>query len=138
MRKTLQERLEEHPELKNHVEALLDIAEDINGTIRKADDAEIKVVENMRKLGHSLLSAWATHQEDRSSNELKQSNHEAIGHGKKSPLGNNLWSNRSCRSTFLGWPKIRSSFFKISRHSFERLSIIIRESNNIFWCRCFI
>jgi hypothetical protein len=37
MKKILQERLE--------------ITEDINGTMKKADDTDIKVVENMRKPG---------------------------------------------------------------------------------------
>ena len=68
MKKALQERLEAHPILKNHVEALLDIAEDVTGTVKKADDAEIKIVENMRKLGHDLLSNWAINQEEKSSN----------------------------------------------------------------------
>lgn len=90
MKKPLQERLEAHPELINHVEALLDIAEDVNGTLKKADDAEIKIVENMRKLGHSLLADWAIHQEDKSSNEWKQINPDAIGHGKKKSIGKQL------------------------------------------------
>ena len=33
----LSERLESHPELKKHVEAMLDIAEDVAGTLKQAD-----------------------------------------------------------------------------------------------------
>ncbi len=55
MKKPLYERLEAHPKLKNHIEAMLE-AEHVNGTLKKADDAEIKIVENMRKLNHDLLS----------------------------------------------------------------------------------
>ena len=74
MKKALQERLEAHPILKNHVEALLDIAEDITGRVKKSDDAEIKIVQNMRKLGHDLLSNWAINQEEKSSKGPRQNN----------------------------------------------------------------
>lgn len=41
MNEKLLERLEAHPELKKYLEEMLDIAEDVTGTLKKADDAEI-------------------------------------------------------------------------------------------------
>ncbi len=63
MRKGLLERLEAHPELKKHTEGLLDIAENTTGAIKKVDDAEIRVVDHMRKMGAALLHERACHEE---------------------------------------------------------------------------
>ena len=87
MNKRLSERLESHPELKKHIEAMLDIIEDVTGTLKKADDAEITVVENMRKMGVTLLQEWGNHQEDSVKNQWRLDNPEAIGHGKKKSIG---------------------------------------------------
>ena len=87
MNKQLSERLEAHPELKKYVEVMLDIAEDVTGMLKKADDAEIKVVENMRKMGATLLHEWATHQENAVTNQWRKKNPKAEGHGKKKCIG---------------------------------------------------
>lgn len=90
MKKSLYERLEAHPELKNHIEDMLDIVEDANGILNKADDAEIKIVENTRKLNLTLLSNWAVNQEYKSSKTWKKANPDAVGHGKKKSIGKQL------------------------------------------------
>jgi len=90
MQMQLSERLENHPELKKHVEEMLDIAEDITDTLKKADDAEIKVVDNMRKMSATLLYEWACHQENKVKNKWKKENPNAIGHGKKKSTGKQL------------------------------------------------
>lgn len=87
MRDLLLERLKAHPELKKHVEAMLDIAEDVTGTLKKADDAEIQTVDNMRKMGATLLQDWATHQEKTTTMQWKNDRPEAKGHGKKKSTG---------------------------------------------------
>jgi hypothetical protein len=84
------ERLEAHPELKRYVEAMLDIAEDVTGTLKKADDAEIKVVDNMRKMGAALLHEWAVHQEKKTAELWRQEHPQAEGHGKKKSTGKPL------------------------------------------------
>lgn len=83
----LTERLEAHPELKKYVEAMLDIAEDVTGTLKKADDAEIQVVDNMRKMGGALLHEWATQQEKLTTTQWRNEHPEAEGHGKKKCTG---------------------------------------------------
>ena len=82
-----EERLEAYPELKKYVDAMLDIAEDVTGTLKKADDAEIKVVDNMRKMGTALLHEWAIHQEKTTITQWKKEHKEAKGHGKKKSIG---------------------------------------------------
>ena len=69
---------------------MLDIAEDVAGTLKKADDAEIIIVENMRKMSVVLLHEWAYNQEKAASNQWKQENPNAKGHGKKKCIGKQL------------------------------------------------
>ena len=52
-------RLREHPEMLEQVEALLDEVENRTGALGTADQAEDAVVERMRSLGHAALTRWA-------------------------------------------------------------------------------
>ena len=114
MNEKLLERLEAHPELKKYVEAMLDIAEDVTGSLKRADDAEIKVVDNMRKMGAALLHEWATHQEKKTIEHWKQEHPKAQGHGKKTPLGNYTWPIRVDYTTVFRWPEISGAFFLLN------------------------
>lgn len=105
-----QERLEAHPELQKYVEAMLDIAEDVTGTLKRADDAEIKVVDTIRKMGAALLQEWATHQENTATVLWKKEHPDAQGHGKKSPLGNHTRPIRVDRTTIFGRSEINGAF----------------------------
>lgn len=51
MKRGLEERLREHPELRERFEKMLDIVEN--------DDAELRVLEQVRGLGRELLQGWA-------------------------------------------------------------------------------
>jgi len=87
MNTKLLERLEAHPELQKHMEAILDIVEDITGTVKKADDAEIRIVNHMRKMGAASLQEWAIQQEKTEVSQWSNKHPEAIGHGKKNFTG---------------------------------------------------
>lgn len=52
-------RLREHPEMVEQMEALLDEVENRTGTLGTADQAEDAVVERMRSLGQAALTGWA-------------------------------------------------------------------------------
>lgn len=58
----LSARLEKHPELRRRVEQLLDLCEDRAGDLQHADEAERRVIEELRTLGHEVLEDWATGQ----------------------------------------------------------------------------
>jgi hypothetical protein len=57
MAKSFIELLEAYPELKEHVEDVLDVVENIEGRADKANDAEILFVDNMvsGKCSHLLI-----------------------------------------------------------------------------------
>ena len=85
-RESWQQRLERHPELRAHLEALLTIVENRDGSLEKADDAELAVLEQVRQLGRQALGEWAQRQADRKAEELPQLNPSACRDKKNSPL----------------------------------------------------
>ena len=64
MPKTLEERLNAHPELKAQILQLLDLAE---GDIRKADEVEERTVEPIRSIGRQVIQDWAEQHERKQS-----------------------------------------------------------------------
>jgi hypothetical protein len=66
----LHKRLERHPQLRQRIERLLDLCEDSAGDLRKADEAEQRVIEEMRELGHEVLERWASEQVEARGEEL--------------------------------------------------------------------
>ena len=80
-------KLSAHPELRNRVESLLLAVEDEAGELREADAAEMRVIEEMRRMGREALQAWATGQVEKTSKELRQSGGPAWQEGKKNCAG---------------------------------------------------
>lgn len=62
-RKSLEERLREHPQLKTRIEQMLDVIENLNGDVVKADEAEQRFIEELRKMGQEALQSWADGQQ---------------------------------------------------------------------------
>lgn len=87
MRKSFIERLESHPELKQHIERMLDVVENIDGRADKANDAEIQVVDNMRKIGAAALQEWAVQRDKTASENWTEAHPTSIKHGKKKFIG---------------------------------------------------
>ena len=66
-------RLGLHPELRNQIESLILAVQDETGELKTADAAEMRVREVIRRTGHDALQAWATHQVEKTSQEVRQS-----------------------------------------------------------------
>ena len=62
--KTLAEKLAAPPELEKRVSRLIDILEAESGHLDRADEAEDRVIENLRELGNELLTGWGVHKEN--------------------------------------------------------------------------
>lgn len=73
-KKTVYERLEEHPELLSRIEAILDIAEGKDENRDTADEVEERAIEELRKLGQELMKDWATNKSTSSNAKHKSSN----------------------------------------------------------------
>ena len=85
MAKTLEERLNAHPELKAQLLTLLELAE---SDIERADEVEERTVESVRSLGRQTIQDWAERQEQK----VSQSVRDAVGKelerkGKKNSIG---------------------------------------------------
>ena len=63
-------RLNQHPQLRGRIERLVDLVEDVGDDLRKADEAERRVIEEVRRLGQEVLGDWADGQVVKRSEEL--------------------------------------------------------------------
>ena len=87
MAKSFIERLEAYPELKKHLEDMLDVVENIEGRADKENDAEILVVDNMRKIGAAALQEWAIQRDKTATAKWSEEHPTSIKHGKKKSIG---------------------------------------------------
>jgi len=84
---SLDQRLNRHPELKVKIEILLSVVENAEGDLVRADDAEQRVIEEMRQIGQTALQGWATRQEQQQREEFMEANPSAERGGKKNYIG---------------------------------------------------
>ena len=68
-KRSLAERLEKHPELKERVEMILDIVENTAGDVEKANEAERRAIETVRQLGNEIVQGWAQRQQQKKENK---------------------------------------------------------------------
>jgi hypothetical protein len=68
---------------------LVDLVEDAGDDLRKADEAERRVIEEVRRLGRDLLGDWADEQVAKRADELERTP-GIWREGKKSPLAQYL------------------------------------------------
>ena len=78
---SIENRLNKYPHLKNRIEQLLEIVENADGDLKKADEAEKRVIEELRKMGNEVLHDWASNREKQ---EVEAVNKKGLrGNGKK-------------------------------------------------------
>ena len=83
-------RLNQHPELRERVESLLNVVENAAGDCTKADDAEQHVIEELRKMGNEALHSWANKAALKAEKALKNQETNLHGNGKKKSAGTRL------------------------------------------------
>jgi hypothetical protein len=66
------EQLRQHPQMMERVQSILEITGSTSGPLKTADEVEELLIQEMRQLGNSSMSQWATHAEERVSKELKE------------------------------------------------------------------
>ena len=67
--RSLEGRLKDYPELKAKIEAMLAIIENAGGDVEKAAEAEQRILEAMRQIGHEVLHRWARCQPQKKEDE---------------------------------------------------------------------
>ena len=81
------ERLNQHPKLRERVNALLNIVNNVAGDCTKADDAEQYVIEELRKMGNDILHCWGENSASKSAKQLKEQRPALHRNGKKKFAG---------------------------------------------------
>src|SRR6266576_5861650 len=64
-------RLNEQPELRERVTALLLAVQDEGGDLKRADDAEQRLTQELRRMGQEAMQAWAQQQVKSTERELR-------------------------------------------------------------------
>lgn len=77
------EQLRRHPQMMEQVQSIMEIARNEDGPLKSADEVEAMLVEQMRQLGHTTMSQWATTAEERVSTELQSQDPTALSRKKK-------------------------------------------------------
>ena len=80
-------RLNQHPHLRDRIEALLNIVDNGAGDCIKADAAEQAVREEVRKLGNAALQGWAEQTVQKATATVRQQQPGLQGNGKKKSGG---------------------------------------------------
>ena len=54
------DRLQRHPDLQSEFEAILNIADNSDGDVVKADEVEERVSQELQRLGQRVIQSWAS------------------------------------------------------------------------------
>ena len=92
---TLAQRLSRFPSLKNRIELLINIIEDSAGDCQKADEAEMKVIEELRRMGSEVLHCWSEHKIEKASGHFNKEYSTAVKSGKKTLVAHHFRRDRS-------------------------------------------
>jgi hypothetical protein len=84
---TFAQRINRYPSLKNRIELLMNILEDCAGDCQKANEAEIRVIEELRQMGSEALHCWAEHKIEQASEDFSTTHSAAAKSGKKNSGG---------------------------------------------------
>ena len=84
---SLEERLLAHPQLKQRIEALLNVVENSAIDLETADLAEERVIEEVRQMGKLALTSWAERQHQKQLELLRSAHPQVRQHLKKNSTG---------------------------------------------------
>jgi hypothetical protein len=77
------ERLREHPELMERFRSILEVTANADGPVKRADEIEALLIEEMRRLGNATMESWAGRAERTLGEQLKQKDASAVVRKKK-------------------------------------------------------
>jgi uncharacterized protein with von Willebrand factor type A (vWA) domain len=77
------EQLREHPELMERFRTILEITANAEGPLKRADEVEGLLIQEMRRLGNTSMGSWAARAERRLGEQLQQKDASAGERKKK-------------------------------------------------------
>jgi len=78
--------LNANPQIKNRIASMLAVVEDAAGDLKEADAAEMRLIEEIRRLGQEAMQAWANKQIELTEQEVRRDG-QARREGKKNSAG---------------------------------------------------
>ena len=78
--------LREHPQIRDRIAALLAVLNDAAGDLKRADDAEDRLIEEIRELGREAMRTWAQGQVEQTEEDIRRTG-RAHREGKKNSAG---------------------------------------------------
>jgi hypothetical protein len=94
-KKSTDERLKAHPILQGRIEAILDIVEDSAGEVERADEAERRMIEEVRQLGNEARHGWGERKVGEQEGRMIGQGEGVKRNGKKTLLVHDVRSDRS-------------------------------------------
>ena len=85
--------LNAHPEIKSRIASMLAVVEVAGCDLKLADAAEMRLIEEIRRLGQEAMQAWANGQMQASEQGVRQSG-QVHREGKKTLLAHDFWGHR--------------------------------------------
>jgi len=79
-------RLGAHPQIRNRIASLLAAVDDTDGDLKLADDAELRLSQELQRMGQEAMQAWASAQVIATEQEVRRSG-RAHREGKKNCAG---------------------------------------------------
>lgn len=86
-KRSIEERLKAYPRLKERIESIINVVENSEGNIEKANEAEQRVIEELRQMGNDILHGWSENQSRKKEKEIKEKNKDVNIHSKKNSIG---------------------------------------------------
>jgi len=80
-------RLNHHPHLRERMETLLNVVENVAGDCTKADAAEQAVIEELRQMGNEALQSWVERAVQTASATMRHEQPALQGNGEKKAGG---------------------------------------------------
>ena len=77
------EQLRQQPRMMERMQRILEIANSTEGPLKTADQIEELLIEEMRQLGNTTMTEWATQTEQRVGQELKAQEPAVLKRKKK-------------------------------------------------------
>ena len=87
--------LNANPQIKSRIAALLAVVEDAADDLKEADIAEMRLIEEIRRMGQEAMQAWANRQNEITEQEVRRGG-QVQREGKKTLLAHHLWRH-PCR-----------------------------------------
>ncbi len=78
--------LREQPQIRQRLASLLSVVRDEGGDLKRADDAEERLSEELRRMGQEAMQAWAQRQVQATEDEIRKGG-RAHREGKKNSAG---------------------------------------------------